>query len=198
MRHLEEANPPAGSKRPAAPSVRGASKQPKTEIVPVQLPPCELCGNFGHTGNNFKVCPLALGREPLTALLATAEQHLLKGQKGKARLPRNLVDIIPIRPDGNCMFAALSVSFLCFTRRQNNKLPVPEKFSEWGNRLRSEYLGFIALKLAEDWSFPGDDMPPLALLLESSTGMPSAKYLEVMQTWGESKDECGGTLKFFF
>jgi hypothetical protein len=150
MRHLEEANPPAGSKRPAAPSVRGASKRPKTEIVPVQLPPCELCGNFGHTGNNFKVCPLALGREPLTALLATAEQRLLKGHKGKAQLPRKIVDIIPIKPDGNCMFAALAVSYLCFTKTQKTEVPPTERIRKWGNKLRAEYVDFISLKLAEN------------------------------------------------
>jgi hypothetical protein len=133
-----------------------------------------------------------VGREPLTASITTVEQHLLEGHQGKAQLPRRLVDIIPIEPDGNCMFAALSVSYLCFTKTKKKEVPAAETIRNWGSKLRAVYLADLSLKLASNWKFPGDNMPPLALLLGFCTEMNVSQYLELMPTWGVSISQWGG------
>ena len=55
-----------------------------------------------------------------------------------------------------------------------------EELATWGDYTRKHYLEWVHKKLDEGWSLP--EAPSLDILIKSSTGMSSQRYLEVMET----------------
>ena len=104
-------------------------------------------------------------------------------------------DIIPVAPDGNCLFASLAVAYVCQLLKKQT--PSAALSTVWGGHNRALYLRQMAIELENGWSFPGTGVTA-ASLMKSSSGMDPDEYMLRMQSWTECRSQWGGFFEIVY